>query len=369
MSAPSSACQRTAHHHRATTTLTAKRRRRRRSPSLHRRPPPSCASSPSSPSSGSLGDGVEESGVDVETSSLEDPPATPLWQLAVDAFTLGAVPAASALAPGASLALANGLCSFATRNEDEREQYAEYTATALPRRTSRLFEGQKLAWDITNAQATSPTTVVVRWRATWVRPGVVKVADFARGILRLRDENVRYFDLLDKAEEEQQRQGLVALLRILGGALVSREIKLPLSCVEGVVTLTFDPETRLVVSAEESISLLNLLKSSRLRHRRVALDLQAFLDTHRRPVRVQLERWDSLMRESSYDWNTVPGLRALLPGMPAGSGEVPDNFEATSRVLSIITLAVLCGGIAIGANYLQRAASEQMIADALINGT
>ena len=128
--------------------------------------------------------------------------------------------------------------------------------------------------------------------------------------------------------------------------------------MEGALTVTFDSD-RSIARVEETIGLVNLLRSERLLHRRVALDLQAFLDTHRRPKGESLDDWDNRMRSAGVDFTTVLG--AL--GMPPMA-----ELETQGNIISFATLIVLTVGLSIGASYLQQVLSQRMVADALLNG-
>ena len=142
------------------------------------------------------------------------------------------------------------------------------------------------------------------------------------------------YDILDRAGETSSFSWKV-LAQVFKRAVLEKEMRIPVARIEGTSALTFDDNGKLARHVE-SLALVAMVNSGRVRNKRVMRDLLEFLDV-RKPPGMSLEDWD-IQVESKVDIYSVPGMRQLdVDGMEDQAGSIED----ATAVLGFMTLILL----------------------------
>lgn len=127
--------------------------------------------------------------------------------------------------------------------------------------------------------------------------------------------------------------------RLLWQAACTGEIQLPCALIQGRSVLTLeDPQENngagYVISAEETLSLVDLAAASRLRNRRVAQDVAEWLDVARRPEGEAPVDWEYRVRA------------AVLSGVPsAGPLDIDPSEDPTDGLLAFAVVALVSAAL------------------------
>ena len=195
------------------------------------------------------------------------------------------------------------------------------------------------------APSPSPPAVSLRWRAEWTPPGSAWLYALARAAGWA----------VDRRSPDPARVATfnwAAVLKLFRSAFASGEITLPVSVVEGttVVAVRWDPRgdaRGTLVSVRESIDLVEEADGRRLRNRRAAQELAAWLDVARRPP-------DSGVAadEDADGWAGAVRAR-VLAGVPgAGALDVdPNEDDAAAGIAAALFGAVCLASLALSFEY------------------
>ena len=142
------------------------------------------------------------------------------------------------------------------------------------------------------ATTVSPTTLLVRWNATYVDPTVRWLASLADAVPGWTAD---YRSYVDKASETRTFS-YTAFVRLFTDAFATGKFKVPLACIEGTLTCEFaeggdgassststSSGTKKIRSIVEDLAYAQDLNRGALGNRICARDLQFFLEVARKP--------------------------------------------------------------------------------------
>jgi len=117
-----------------------------------------------------------------------------------------------------------------------------------------------------------------------------------------------------------------------------------------------------LVRHSEDLSLLDLVRSSRLQNRRIAMDLLSFLDS-RKPPSLDVYQWDNIVRERC-DLSFVPGMGPLdIDGLdPEAQSSL---LESSGAVITFASIIVLVLGVGFARIYFQQLGQEAALREVL----
>lgn len=175
------------------------------------------------------------------------------------------------------------------------------------------------------AQLSSATEYAVRWRCEWSNDSV----RWLENVAKLFGWQVERFDL-DPAVESSFSWKSVG--QLFAGAFATSTIQLPIASVEGRAVLRIDEASGLCVEHRETVDLLSLARSGRLRNRKVATNLAEWMDI-RRPLEVDPDEWASEVSAT------------VLAGVPgAGPLDIEPMADSAEGALALGLFALVAAG-------------------------
>lgn len=211
------------------------------------------------------------------------------------------------------------------------------------------------------------TQVEIKWRVEWIPLTLMWLVQLGRNWPNL---NIVYFDILDKYNQKVEFRW-EALGRFWFNVFFRGEMKIPMAAIEGTSIFGFDSEvlgnenddslavgsvTKLdllrkacLVTHRETLQLSDLFFRKVVMNRRIALDMQTFLDT-RRPSNTKVSDWVEKI-DSSLSIQSIPGMGQFdIDGLDRDSQD--GLYQNASTALLFSTALVLLLGAANWAVYL-----------------
>lgn len=225
-------------------------------------------------------------------------------------------------------------------------QERDYSKYVLPNLKNSQFNIERIA-PISNLRFN------VQWNTTFVPENMVGFL-FLAGI-PLLSIRTTYFNILDR-ETLKSSFSWEQLFKFVQRLMTTGEMKLPHAVMKGSTELEFvttsaaNPRYTLT-KQRESLSLIQAIKSSRLKNRLLVQHLLEYLSC-RRPLSVSFEEWEDVIF-NKVNYRSVPGMGQFdIDGL---DGEQQQDLLSTSqRILTYSTGAVLLLGIALAFSALNR---------------
>jgi hypothetical protein len=181
-------------------------------------------------------------------------------------------------------------------------------------------------------------TVIVRWRAAWEPESSAWLAALGSSV----GWKVERVSLLPRSDEvvtfSWRRVGA-----LLGRAVTTGRLTLPVACVEARATLRFEKASGRLVRHTEAIDQLADAAAGRLKNRIVAQDAAAFCDVCRRPGTVDPDEWAAQVRAAALAG--VPGTGALDIVPSEDGGEEGAIALATFALVAAAAVGVFANAI------------------------
>lgn len=194
--------------------------------------------------------------------------------------------------------------------------------------------------------------VSVKWRARWIPKRLKWLDDFGR----TWHMSVQYYDVLKRYGERTEFRWR-ALFNLLASAIKTGVLRIPESAIEGELLLTLS-EDGMVTSVSESIWLVPLFQSFRVKNRRIARDMLVWQEI-RQPADTTYKDWDELFM-SRLHIDDVPGMGQFdIDGLSASGRD--DTYANVLLVMGFATVVLISFGVAYGMVYMQQSASDQYL--------
>jgi hypothetical protein len=171
---------------------------------------------------------------------------------------------------------------------------------------------------------------------------------------------VQYYDLLDRYDKRSEFRWR-AVFRLFATALQTGVLRMPESAMEGRLSLTLDAEGR-IVSMRDSIWLIPLFRSLKVKNRRLARDMLLWHEI-RQPAGTIYSDWDQMMM-SDLQIDSVPDMGQFdVDGL---SDEGRNGAYATVFLIMAFCMVVLLSfGFSYGLVHMQQLGSNGHLPDSI----
>lgn len=229
------------------------------------------------------------------------------------------------------------------------------------------FTVQRLSAKVKTAVATtvSPTTLLVRWNATYIDPSVTWLVFLSESIPGWTPDFCPYTEQASKV----RKFSYSALLRLFGDAIATGKLRVPLACIEGTSTYEFregtsDGATKFVISITEDLSYAQDLNRGALLNRLCARDLQFFLEVARKPLEYPregakqeitddeqslgnetYEYWEDLVSEV-LPWRSAPGMMDPMYIESQSEDDLNVNLPLIFGTFSVVLVLLFANWVA-----------------------
>ncbi len=216
---------------------------------------------------------------------------------------------------------------------------------------------QRLARVQTSVATTvSPTTLLVRWNATYVDPSVGWLVSLSESVPGWIPDFRSYID----QASEVRKFSYSALARLFGDAIASGRLRVPLACIEGTTTYEFQESTKKVTYITEDLAYAQDLNRGALSNRLCARDLHFFLEVARKPLEYprnggrieandtntqEYEYWEDLVSEV-LPWRSVPGMMDSMYIEGQSEEDLGANLPLLFGALSVVFVLAFANWVA-----------------------
>eukprot|EP00977_Amphora_coffeiformis_P015914 scaffold4793_cov175-Amphora_coffeaeformis.AAC.3 len=159
----------------------------------------------------------------------------------------------------------------------------------------------------------SPTTMVTTWNVTWIPP----TALWLQGLAEWNGWKAIYVPYVHSSDRISTFS-YKAVGQLLWDALRTRQLRIPLACINGSTVYEFDRRASpsnnnsnshqmIVVSIREDLAYAEELTRGVLQNRKCAQDLRLFLENGRRIPLQSNDDWQVVVAQA-LPWQSVPGM-------------------------------------------------------------
>ena len=208
---------------------------------------------------------------------------------------------------------------------------------------------------IVSVSQLSKDKLVVKWRARWVPKALKWLDDGGRAWPGMR---VEYYDVLQLYGERTQFRWR-ALFKLLSSALATGVLRIPESAIEGQTEMTIT-EAGEVQSANDTIWIVPMFRSFRVKNRRIAKDMLLWQEM-RQPAGVSFQEWDERFMADLHI-EDVPGMGQFdIDGLD--DSERDDNYANVLLLMGMVTVLLISFGVSYGMVHMQSTQADQYLLD------
>lgn len=235
--------------------------------------------------------------------------------------------------------------NFRTEVDEGNDADYEYADPGLLARSARV--------QTTVTTTVSPTTLLVRWNATYVDPSVGWLVSLSESIPGWTADFRTYTNQASKI----RKFSYSALGKLFADAFATGKLRVPLACIEGTTTCEFFEESttrKRIISITEDLAYAQDLKRGALSNRLCARDLQFFLEVARKPLEYhgekpasdqEYEYWEDLVSEV-LPWRSVPGMMDPMYIEGQSEEDLGANLPLVFGTLSVLLVLAFANWVA-----------------------
>ncbi|KAL3915201.1 MAG: hypothetical protein SGILL_005757, partial [Bacillariaceae sp.] len=191
-------------------------------------------------------------------------------------------------------------------------------------------------YSLTRLSMTSPTTLIVQWNVSYFPPTAQWLLLSLANTMGWTVEPKAYNDKFGDIRKFSYR----AVFQLFADAIATQRLRVPLACIQGTTICEFGKKKATeqqqeqqrpsssttmpkIISITEDLAYAQELQRGVLQNRVCAQDLQAFLESARRPLEQSPQDWQDAVA-GLLPWTSVPGMLdplAIEPMDDADEGE------------------------------------------------